>query len=118
MGQARADGHHRVDHRLDLRRALGRTRVPIQLEPQRVLHLDDTRAREVESATAGAGVGRETVDVGHGESGVGDRGACGLDGEVDARAVEASTDVGLADSRDDGLPLEGAHDDTGRNNGR
>ena len=70
---------------LDLGRALGRSRVPVELEPQRVLHLDDAGAGEVGVAATAAGVRGQAVDVGEGQPGVGDRLLRGLDGEVDAR---------------------------------
>src|SRR5207245_1961508 len=101
---------------------LRRARVPAQLEPERVLHLDDTGAAEAAATgTAGARVGGEPVDVGEGEAGVGHRRAGGLDGEVDARAIEPTADGRLPDPRDHRLALERAHrasSPAGANSGR
>ena len=74
-------------------------RVPVELQPQRVLHLGRARAGEPGAAHAGAGIGGEAVDVVDGEARVGDGLERGLDGEVEAGAVEPAADGRLPDAR-------------------
>ena len=99
-GQAgRDDGPH-------LARPLAAAVVPVERQPQRVLHLGRARAGEAGGAGAHAGVGGQAVDVVAGEPGIGNGGQAALDGEVEVGPTEAAPDGRLADARDDGPAFE------------
>ena len=80
--------------------------VPVELQPQCVVHLGGARAGEPRRRGTVAGVGGQAVDVGSGQAGVLDGVERRLQREVQAVAVEASADGGLADAGDDCAALD------------
>ena len=56
---------------------------PPQVEPQRVVHVDDTGAGEPRRLARGAGIRGDAVDVGGGEAGVLDRGEARVERELE-----------------------------------
>src|SRR5439155_13086035 len=74
---------------------------PVEVETEGVLQLPDAHSREAGGASGRSRPRRDAVDVAAGESGVGQRGEDGLDGERQRRPVEAPPDRRLTHPADD-----------------
>ncbi len=110
-------GHRQggVDHRAELARRFESPCEPVEVEPQRVLQLGHAGPREPRRDVHVPRVGRHAVDVVAGQAGVVDGPQHGLDGERQRVAVDAPSDLRLADARDGRGPLP--HDSHGATSG-
>ncbi len=113
-GQPGRYGQRGRVHGPHLRRPLAAAVVPVEREPERILHLGRRRPGEARRPGTHGRVGGEAVDVVAGQARVGDGGQAGLDREIEVGAAQPPPDVGLADARDDGPAFQGlldrAHD--------
>ncbi len=125
-GQPGPHGQAGGDEGAHLARPLPSAVVPVEPQPQRVLHLGTARAGEPRGAGSHPRIGGQPVDVVAGEAGVVHGGQARLDGEVQVAPVQGPAHGRLADAGDHGAAFEwffdGAHDPVppalGRNRGR
>ena len=89
-----------VDDRADLRRTLNSPGKPAQLQPQRVAHGIRAHRAERRHVAAIARIGRQAVDILHGETGVGNRLQRGIDGQLQPRLRQLAPHGRLANPTD------------------
>src|SRR5208337_3817881 len=115
-----ASGHRHagIDHGSELPRELDAAAVPVEIEPQRVLHVDypcagkARRARDHSSRVRG-----EAVNIGAGQPGIIYRLETGINRKGQRVAAEASPDLRLAEARDRCPALKDLHQSAGSNSG-
>src|SRR2546421_372629 len=93
VGVAGADRRARGDHRTQLARILDAAVVPVEVEAQGILDLDDARSREPRGKVHVSGVGGDAVDVVARQTGVLDGGQRRVESELEGVSIEAPSDV-------------------------